>query len=117
MKYPFRFRTIKIDETHKALTIDLPQELSMISEFLFCDIQNDTHGRYYLEKIDQVLYGTESSQLIEGNVYELIIKRDITVLTNVLLENEPQNSCKIETMELKELILLWLNEKKRRHSS
>lgn len=99
------------------MTIDLPQELSMISEFLFCDIQSDTHGRYYLEKIGKVLYGAESNQLIEGNVYHLIIKRDITVLTNVLLENEPQNSCKIETMELKELILLWLNEKKRRHSS
>lgn len=89
----------------------------MISEFLFCDVQSDTHGRYYFERIDKVLYGTESSQLIEGNVYELIIKRDITVLTNVLLENEPQNSCKIETIELKELILLWLNEKKRGHSS
>lgn len=117
MKYPFEFTTIKIDEAHEVLTIHLPQELSMVSEFLLCDVQSDTHGRYYLETIGNVLCGKESTQLIEGNVYELSIKGDITVLTNALLKNDPPNYCKIETIELKELILLWLNEKKRRHFS
>ena len=116
MKYPFQFATIKVDGAHEVLTTVLPQELSLVSEFLFCDVQSDWHGRCYLEKIDEVLRGTKSKQRIEGNVYEPEIRQDNTLLTNALLENTLQNHCEIETTELRELILLWLSEKKRRCS-
>lgn len=114
MKYKYSFRTVAVGQEHEVLVIDLPNEISLISTFLFCDIQN--YGQPFLETIEQVLYGDIEHLEFSGNVCALHITRDITTVHNNLAEDDMDVSCVIETAELRQLILLWLTEQKKRRT-
>jgi hypothetical protein len=66
-----------------------------------------------LDAIDRVLEGTSEAEELTGNVCTLEIGREVTRVTDSLADDGEGEACVIETPELKELILIWLNEKEK----
>lgn len=107
MKYSYNFRKIHIGN-ESVLAIDLPEEISLVSTFLFCDVQKS--GDWVLTQIDDVLSRKILNCQIEGNVCNLEISADFTIVQDTL-SDEPV-SCAIETVELRDIVRLWNSEQK-----
>lgn len=105
MKYPYSFRTLLVGNS-RVLAMDLPEEISLVSTFLFCDVQKN--GDWVLTQIDEVLSGKYLNRQIEGNVFRLEIAADYCILHDML--SEEVTACTIETKELEEIIRLWICE-------
>ena len=109
MKYDYQFRTIDFGQFGKDLIIDLPKEIELVTTFLGSDVQGGD-GRSFLNVIDKVLNGQEEYQEFGGNICVLQISPDKTKVLDSLADDGIGNYCEIETNELKELILLWVQE-------
>jgi len=114
LKYNYLFKIVYINENHNILTIDLPKEIRIVSTFLQSDVQSD--GHWFLEVIDKVLRGKEMYQEFWGNICILQIKPDKTIILDSLADDGIGDSCKIETIELKELSDVWEKEVKKQFS-
>lgn len=88
------------------MVMDLPEEISLVSTFLFCDVQKN--GDWVLTQINDVLSGEYFNRQIEGNVFRLEIAADYSTVRDTL--SEDVTACTIETKELKEIIRLWISE-------
>lgn len=108
MKYTYHFESTK----NGSLVMQLPPEISLVTTFLFSDVQW-SNGQYYLSRIDPVLEGKIPEWTETGNVCELEIGPDFTTIIDTLAEDEdPESECVIETSELRELIVIWMDTTK-----
>ncbi|MEI4801988.1 hypothetical protein WAZ07_11745 [Bacillus sp. FJAT-51639] len=107
MKYTYEF----FKGPFNTLMIKLSEKISLVGEVLENDIQNGD-GLFWISRIDKVL--NKELDIIElgGNSCDLEIQRDYTKITHRYIEDE-NNSCMIETFELKELILIWVAENRK----
>lgn len=94
-----------------SLRIILPPEISVVATFLEDDVQGDD-GTFWLSRINQVFEEDLDCVELGGNSCNLEIRKDITRVINEYLEEE-QNECLIETIELRNLIEVWVEESKK----
>jgi hypothetical protein len=111
----------------------LPQEIQLVSRFLFCEMEDLLSSNSHLEEIDRVLLKNEPVVHGKGKAYHLQIRRDFTTVIDLVAEikrssqddwgfiwrvsdSNPRgvefaptakNSCDIETPELKKLMVNW----------
>ena len=85
--------------------IKLPKEIEIVSELL----ENDVHGKEWIEELDKVLNKEIDCANFGGNSCDLEVKPDFTTITHRYADDE-EYTCRIETIELKNLILVWLEE-------
>ncbi|MGE6617516.1 hypothetical protein [Bacillus mycoides] len=101
MKYSYKFCKGPFD----ILLISLPEEISLVGEFL----QSDVHTKTWIEELDKVLNAKVDFLEFGGNSCDLEIRPDYTKITHRYVEDE-EYTCEIETIELKNLMLVWLTE-------
>ncbi|MBO1003634.1 hypothetical protein ACFSKI_17040 [Pseudogracilibacillus auburnensis] len=111
--YQFREVVLKNGfQERKVLAIDFDDpKLAIVSEFLMADA--NLLGGKIIEEIDQVLLGEEEYIESSGNRCVLKIKADETMITDLFEDMEDVNSLDsyhIDTKELRELILMWLEK-------
>lgn len=104
MKYNYEFRFTQLENGNNVLTMDLPKEIELVSAFLH---GIGSSGNWYIDGINAVLYDEQEYQEIDGEFYGLEIRKDFTRLHDVFGIGE---ECTIETVELKEIIEIWLSE-------
>ena len=106
MKYPYY---VEYSEFGSPI-LRLPEEIGLVTAFLFSDVQGPLGRSIFFEEIDRVLKEEILSSEVGGNMCVLEIKKDFTTIINTLTDDEdnPENRCVIETEELKNLILAWL---------
>jgi len=107
MKYPYY---VEYSDFGSPI-LQLPDEMGLVTAFLISDVQQGPISKnFFLEEINRVLQGKIPSSEIGGNMCILEIKKDFTTIINTLTDDEdnPENRCVIETEELKNLILAWL---------
>ncbi|HHY2686988.1 TPA: hypothetical protein ACV5PF_000625 [Bacillus cereus] len=107
MKYTYEF----YQGPFNLLMIKLPENISLVGEFLENDIQN-SDGVFWLSRINKVLNCEVDSLELGGNSCDLEIRNDFTKIIHRYIEDE-NYSCNIETDELQELILVWVKEKEK----
>ncbi|GHO72403.1 hypothetical protein KSD_01740 [Ktedonobacter sp. SOSP1-85] len=108
MKYEYHFESTP----NGSLVMQLPAEISLVTTFLFSDVQW-SNGEHYLSRIDPVLEGKIPEWTETGNVCELEIRPDFTTILDILAEDDdPESECVIETSELRELIVIWMDATK-----
>jgi len=102
MKYPYH-----IEYTKFGLPVmRLPKKIKLVETLLFSDVQGSS-GEYFLSEIDLVLQGKVPYSEIAGNVCGIEIKKDFTRVIDTLSVDGIGNTCAIETLELRELIMIW----------
>lgn len=69
-------------------------------------------GDWILEEIHSILNGEKNYVVVNGNICGLEIQNDTTTILDNLAEDGKGEYCEIETMELVELIHIWLNKRK-----
>lgn len=106
MKYTYRIEKVKTNWGTEILTMNLPDEVSAAASFI-TNITED-FGEWYLEGFNLVLSGKEEYQERDGEFLGSQIKKDFTKIYDMF--EGTHESCEIETIELKELIEIWLNE-------
>ncbi len=111
MKYDHHFERVRLANDSESLVIRLPKDIELVETFLISDIQSG--GRAYqwvMDKFDEVLNGTSEYSSIQGNICRLEIKNDYTKVVDTLNNDVETNNCTIETLELIELIKIWVAE-------
>ena len=106
MKYPYSFEVLN----SRDLVMRLPQEIKLVETFL--GIEVSAFGDWILEEIHSVLNGEKNYVVVNGNICGLEIRNDSTTVLDNLAEDGKGEYCEIETMELVELIHIWLNKRK-----
>ncbi|MEW9137443.1 hypothetical protein ACQGSH_24865 [Bacillus wiedmannii] len=106
MKYPYSFEVLNSSD----LVMRLPQEIKLVETFL--GIEVTSFGDWILEEIHNVLNGEKNYIVVNGNICILEIRNDTTTVLDNLAEDGKGEYCEIETMELVELIHIWLNKRK-----
>lgn len=110
MKYPYRLEVKEMFNTRR-LFIVLPEEVKLVELFLWLEIKSmEGDGEFFLEEIDRVLAGEDEKQIVHGDVVALEILKDKTYVVDMLADDGLGDACYIETEELKNLILVWLDE-------
>lgn len=109
MIYEYHPKEGELLDNYKFSTIESPEEIEAISIFLGSEMQN--FGDWFLEEVESVLSGKERHRRVSGNCCVLDIKKRKTKVTYLYAnDGNDEESCKIETVGLKELMLLWLEE-------
>lgn len=106
MKYNYSFERIKTNWDIEILTICLPKEIDAAASFI-TNISKDM-GKWYIEGFNDVLSGKEEKQERDQEFLGCLIKKDLTKIYDMTGGNI--ESCEIETIELKNLIEIWLDE-------
>ncbi|MDC2864222.1 MULTISPECIES: hypothetical protein [unclassified Bacillus (in: firmicutes)] len=101
MKYEYKIYICPLN----ILRIELPKEISLVSDLL----EDDIHSEHGLQYLNRVLNGEVNHIEIGGNSCDLKIRTDYTKIVHRYYEEE-ENTCEIETIELKSLMLVWLAE-------
>lgn len=101
MKYTYRIYEGPLN----TLMIELPEKISLVADLL----EDDIHSNHGIQYLDKVLNGELDFLEIKGNSCNLEIRADYTKITNRYVDDE-ENTCEIETIELKSLMLVWLAE-------
>lgn len=106
MKYNYKIEKVKTNWGTEILTMVLPQEISVAASFI-SNITEDM-SEWYLEGFNNVLSGEEEYQERDGEFFGSQIKKDFTKIYDMF--KGINEFCQMETVELKELIEIWLNE-------
>lgn len=106
MKYPYSFEVLNSSD----LVMRLPQEIKLVETFL--GIEVSAFGDWILKEIQSVLNGEKNYVVVNGNIYGLEIRNDTTTVLDNLAEDGKGEYCEIETMDLVELIHIWLDKQK-----
>lgn len=109
MKYKFWFEEMNFPNCQKSLIIRLSEEMLPVQIFLCSDVQG--HGVWELETIDKVLSGQSEYENFTGNACYVEVRQDKTKIEYMFTNNDKEESCEIETSELRELIEVWLKER------
>lgn len=105
MKYPYSFEVLNSGD----LVMRLPKEIKLVETFQELKLQL---WRLILEEIHSILNGEKNYVVVNGNICGLEIQNDTTTILDNLAEYGKGEYCEIETMELVELIHIWLNKRK-----
>lgn len=108
MKYKYWFEKMLLNNFQTRLIIRLSEELIPVQIFLCSDIQRE--GIFQLELINKVLRGQSEYEDFTGNACYVEVRKDKTKIEYMFTNKEAEDSCEIETSELKELIELWIKE-------
>ena len=111
MKYEYSFRTVESGDGGKWLVIDMDEKYSALAAFLTGDFFAFTD--FFAEAVDGVLSGNEKKTEVGGNASVLSIKKRKTKSSNDYLNYGKGASCKIPTTDLRELMRICLQEKRR----
>ena len=111
MKYEYSFRTAESGDGGKRLVIDMDEKYSALADFLTGDFFAFTD--FFAEAVDGVLSGNEKKTEVGGNASVLSIKKRKTTISNDYLNYGKGASCKIPTTDLRELMRISLQEKRR----
>ncbi|OFD35940.1 hypothetical protein BWGOE3_34930 [Bacillus mycoides] len=106
MKYPYSFEVL----TNGKLVMRLPQESKLIETFLGVEVS--AFGDWILEEIHIVLNGEKDCVVVNGNICGLEIRKDTTTVLDNFAEDGKGEFCEIETVELVDLIHIWLDKQK-----
>ncbi|BCB37176.1 antitoxin [Bacillus cereus] len=106
MKYPYSFEVLNSGD----LVMRLPKEIKLVETFLGIEVA--AFGDWILEEIHSILNGEKNYVVVNGKIYGLEIQNDTTTILDNLAEDGKGEYCEIETMELVELIHIWLNKRK-----
>ncbi|MNW26995.1 Antitoxin [compost metagenome] len=106
MKY-----SVKITSSENGYKkIKLPEEILAV-EYLLYDMES-FRSPVLLSYIEKVLNKESELEEIGGNICSLEIMKDKTKVINNFVNEGMQVECEIETIELKALIELWIEENK-----
>lgn len=94
-----------------SLVIRLPKEFDILEAFL--NVEVSKFGDWIAEAIDTVLNETSDYEKISANIFGADVRKDKTVIFNKYDEDENEDPLEIETITLRNLIDIWLNEHKR----
>ncbi|PEP70746.1 hypothetical protein CN584_30995 [Bacillus pseudomycoides] len=89
----------------------LPKEFDILEAFL--NVEVSEFGNWIAEAIDTVLNETSDYEKISANIFGADVRKDKTVIFNKYDEYENEDPLEIETITLRNLIDIWLNEHKR----
>ncbi|SDZ24086.1 hypothetical protein [Bacillus sp. 166amftsu] len=106
MKYPYSFEVLK----NRKLVMRLPQEIKLVETFLGVEVS--AFGDWILEGIHSVLNGEKDCIVVNGNICGIEIRKDTTTVLDNLAEDGKGEFCEIETIELVDLIHIWLDKQK-----
>ena len=104
MNYNYEIRT---EDDSEIFSMKLPENLKVVSSYLF-DI--DKMGEWVLEGIVEVLSGKSDSAERDGNFFGCQIRKNFAKIADLF---EQGYWCEIETIELKELVEIWIAEKRK----
>ncbi|WP_074601336.1 hypothetical protein [Bacillus cereus group sp. BfR-BA-01329] len=91
-----------------SLVIRLPKEFDILEAFL--NVEVSEFGDWVAETVDKVLNEKSDYEKISANIFGADVRRDKTVICNKYDENEIEIPLEIETVTLRNLIDIWLNE-------
>ncbi|EJQ54008.1 Uncharacterized protein BWINRASL_00906 [Bacillus mycoides] len=106
MKYPYSFEVLN----NRKLVMRLPREIKLVETFLGVEVS--VFGDWILEEIHSVVNGEKDCGEVNGNICGLEIRKDTTIVLDNLAEDGKGEFCEIETIELVDLIHIWLDERK-----
>lgn len=113
MEYQYKIKTVTLSNGLKALTIDLPESMGAVADFLTSDISSELDGLRINELIDSVLDGMCEYEEARGNACRIEINKEYTRVVNYLfeqLEDEKDVEYSIKTTELRKLVQEWAIE-------
>ncbi|MCX7996278.1 MAG: hypothetical protein N2691_00785 [Patescibacteria group bacterium] len=94
--------------------MELPDEISPVTGFLVDANAYPEYAKKCLSTIDDVLSGKIEYAEEDGEIYGTEIRKDKTRVYNMFSEEEQKViECYIETVELKKIILAWIEELKK----
>lgn len=93
-----------------SLVIRLPKEFDILEAFL--NVEVSEFGDWIAETVDKVLNEKSDYEKISANIFGADVRRDKTVICNKYDEDEDEIEIplEIETITLRNLIDIWLNE-------
>ncbi len=91
-----------------SLAIRLPKEFDILEAFL--NVEVSAFGDWIAETVDKVLNKESDHEKISANIFGADVRRDKTFIFNKYDENEIGIPLEIETITLRNLIDIWLNE-------
>lgn len=91
-----------------SLVIRLPKEFDILEAFL--NVEVSEFGDWIAETVDKVLNEKSDYEKISANIFGADVRRDKTVIFNKYDEDEIEIPLEIETITLRNLIDIWLNE-------
>ena len=106
MKYEYSFEVLDND----VLIMRLPKEIELVGTFVYVEVS--AFGDWILEEIHSVLNGEKDYGEVNGNICGLEIRKDTTTVLDNLAEDDKGTFCEIETIELVNLIHIWLDKQK-----
>lgn len=104
MKYSYEFK----EDPFGDFGLILQEEISLFSDFID-NIATEEQVDEYIAYIDMVLIDTYKDFEIQLNATNVIIKKDMTVVQNFFRNEEPYENT-METLQFKELLLIWRNK-------
>lgn len=111
MKHSYKFDNFvyRDGEIRRIIIMD-DEKYRVIALFLMSEIQRGD-GQYALAAIDNVLSGKNEYEELAGNGSRVEIRKDKTQIHELFpSQDEIAEWCEIETIELRKLIEIWVNE-------
>lgn len=90
----------------RFVKIKLPLEILLV-ELVFDDMESFNRPIFF-NSIQRVLDGKAEHEEVSGNMCNLDIHKDITIITAERVNSGMGYECQIETIEIKNLIELWV---------
>ena len=112
MKYHYEFDTFTFHDGTKNLIIGVDASIDLVAGFLITEVSYGHSYQWYMNKIVEVQTGVYEEFTLRKNVYQIEIHPDFTKVVDMLSEDTTNNSCMIETSELKELMDIWVAKQK-----
>lgn len=121
MKYNYKFEALclfKEEPDYIDFVIDLDKEVlkegSILEDFLVTDIGKDLDvGEELIKELDKVIKGELKFLDWNGNVCCLEVEKEMAKVIHLYRDESENDTCLIETEELKELIRIWMDGYKR----
>lgn len=107
MKYEYKFK--EIEGFENGLVIELPKHIEAVAGFL-TEINDEEKAAHYIQIIDDVISEKTNVKEIYANISGLKIEKNFTYVFEHLADDGVGINCYIETEELKNLILVWMDE-------
>lgn len=100
------FKTIELNNGQKQLTIVFHDErYTILSAFFFDEV--GSFEDWIVQNIKDVLDAKADHREIAGNVFKLVIDKELSTVYDTLADDEKGDWCTVETSELLSLIGEW----------
>jgi hypothetical protein len=111
MKYSIKPKVLTFRGNQNSLVADVYPSDNILGAFITSAIHSKDIADWFLEAIDDVLSGRSDYEERDGEIYGIEIRKDKTRVYDIFSEEEEKViECYIETVELKKLILAWIEE-------